>query len=241
MPICRGPGSTPCAVRYGTELRQTIVAKADTRMSRLSSERERFIDLSFLLRLISTRGRKHRELRGMLHRETCCKLSTRRILKLAVAIVNKKISPIIAFLTAVWSYERFVMHGRHKWRRSLADSLARLSLVLLSVFLFHQFIFPLRLVAQVIVRGVVRNGTTGQLQAGDDVSLLLGSNDIGHLRSGKDGQFEFVNSLAQPVPKDALSVRAIHGGIAYEQTIRFGGSVVLTVFDTSSTWSRLCS
>jgi hypothetical protein len=86
--------------------------------------------------------------------------------------------------------------------------------------------------AQPLVRGTVRNGTTGTLQQGDPVLLLQLSQSDGMLEesrtvTGDDGSF----TLSPRVPIRAYVVRVLHDGVNYDRIPSSAGAADVTVFD----------
>ncbi len=107
---------------------------------------------------------------------------------------------------------------------------ARLSI--LSVFLF----LPLCAAQAGTVRGTVKNGTTGQMAAGVELTLVQpmgGMQELAHAKSGPQGEFSFDNPNVGGQP---LLVQANYRGVRFNAAVPPGSSsatVELDIFEPS--------
>jgi hypothetical protein len=84
------------------------------------------------------------------------------------------------------------------------------------------------------IRGIVRNGTSGQPAAGDEVVLLrLDRSPHEEARTKIDAQGGFIFDLDHP--GHAHIVRVVHQGVNYDKPVAADGAVSIDVFDAAAT------
>jgi len=89
------------------------------------------------------------------------------------------------------------------------------------------------------ITGRVRNQTTAQLSAGDDVILLRfgkGMEEVSRTKTDPQGAFTFsgISALAGTSATDQYMVRVMHQGVNYDQTVIDTAPLEIDVFDAVS-------
>ena len=85
-----------------------------------------------------------------------------------------------------------------------------------------------------IVAGIVNNGTDGTAQSGDLIFLKAGSRELGRAISGELGGFRIQAKQLAGISPDSLKLQVVHDGVSYQQPIKLGIAVNLTVYDASA-------
>lgn len=85
-----------------------------------------------------------------------------------------------------------------------------------------------------IVAGMVNNGTSGTAQSGDLIFLKAGSRELGRAISGELGGFRIQAKQLAGISLDSLKLQVVHDGVSYQQPIKLGIAVNLTVYDASA-------